>query len=299
MRFPNGYGGIVRLGGNRRKPFQVRITTGYTDTGKQQYQTLGYFAKKEDAINCLAEYNQKPYDVKAKEITFDQLYKSWKKEHFDKITVSTRNCYITAKKYCGSIDNLKFAEIRTIHLQKVIDSCSSYAIRKNIRILFNQMYKFAEKLDISNNKRYSKYIDIGKAVKVHEKKPFTEEEIQIMFKKVKEIPFLDIALIINFSGLRVMELLEVKRENVFLEDRYMIGGKKTEAGTDRVIPISKKILPFIEKYYNQGNEYLITMDGKPIPYYTYMRHIWNPAMEKLGFDHTPHERKALLCNCII
>ena len=31
MRFPNKSGGIVKNGGKRRKPYQVRITTGYTD----------------------------------------------------------------------------------------------------------------------------------------------------------------------------------------------------------------------------------------------------------------------------
>ena len=67
MRFGNGYGGIVKNGGKRRRPWQVRITKGYTDEGRQIYETLGFFEKKEEAISCLAEYNAKPYDIKAKE----------------------------------------------------------------------------------------------------------------------------------------------------------------------------------------------------------------------------------------
>ena len=142
MRFGNGYGGIVKNGGKRRRPWQVRITKGYTDEGRQIYETLGFFEKKEEAISCLAEYNAKPYDIKAKEITFEQLYNNWVNDHFDKITNSTRNCYKTAKKYCQQIDNIKFADLRTIHLQRVIDDCPKYSIRKNIRILLNMLYNF-------------------------------------------------------------------------------------------------------------------------------------------------------------
>lgn len=288
MRFPNKYGGIVKNGGKRRRPYQVRITVGWDDTGKQLYETLGFFEKKEDAINCLAEYNQKPYDIKAKEITFDQLYNNWVKDHFDSITNSTKNSYKTAKKYCKQIDNIKFCDIRTIHLQRVIDDCPKYSIRKNIRILLNMLYKYAEKLDIAD-KRYSQYIELGKPVKVYEKTPFTEEEVQLLFDNVDKIPYIDTILAMVYTGTRITELLELLTEKVHLDERYMIGGKKTEAGTDRVLPLSKKILPYIEKYYNQGNKYLITMDGKSITYAQYKKYIWNPIMDKLGLKKKPHE----------
>ena len=34
MRKPNGFGGIVKNGGARRKPYQLRKTIGYTDERK-------------------------------------------------------------------------------------------------------------------------------------------------------------------------------------------------------------------------------------------------------------------------
>ena len=34
MRLPNGYGSIIKLKGKRRKPFQVRLTKGFTDERK-------------------------------------------------------------------------------------------------------------------------------------------------------------------------------------------------------------------------------------------------------------------------
>ena len=40
FRHENGFGSITKLGGNRRKPFGVRITTGWKD-GKQVRKYLG------------------------------------------------------------------------------------------------------------------------------------------------------------------------------------------------------------------------------------------------------------------
>ena len=37
MRMSNGFGGVVKLGENRRKPFAARITSGWED-GKQKYK---------------------------------------------------------------------------------------------------------------------------------------------------------------------------------------------------------------------------------------------------------------------
>ena len=70
MRMPNGYGAVIKLSGKRRRPYQARITVGYSDIGKQLYATLGYFAKREEALCCLEEYHSSPYDIKAEKTTF-------------------------------------------------------------------------------------------------------------------------------------------------------------------------------------------------------------------------------------
>lgn len=46
MRNPNGFGGVVNLGKNRRRPFAVRITAGWTSEGKAIYKYLGYYEKE-------------------------------------------------------------------------------------------------------------------------------------------------------------------------------------------------------------------------------------------------------------
>ena len=291
MRLPNGYGGVSKLSGNRRRPYVARITVSYRDTGTPIYKTLGYFAKKEEALQELVKYNQTKYNVDQKKLTFAEIYKDWSDSHYKEISQSAINGYKMAYKKCTKIHNIRFADIRTVHLQRVIDEdCETYSIRKSVRVLLNVLYKYAMKNDIVE-KQYSKYISIGKPVKVYEKIPFSDEEIEEIWNNKDTINGIDTVLILIYTGMRINELLQIENAKMNFEERYMIGGEKTEAGRDRVIPISTKILPLIKARYNPDNKYLIVDDqGKPISYYAYKRYIWEPVMEelKLPNPHTPH-----------
>ena len=53
----------------------------------------------------------------------------------------------------------------------------------------------------------------------------------------------------------------MKREKVNIDEKWFKGGKN-EIRIDRLVPIHSKILPFVQRYYDQGGEYLITYNGK-------------------------------------
>ncbi len=42
MKNPNGYGSVVKLSGNRRKPYCARKTSGWNDKGHPIYMVIGY-----------------------------------------------------------------------------------------------------------------------------------------------------------------------------------------------------------------------------------------------------------------
>ena len=295
MRLPSGYGGIVKLKGNRRKPYQVRLTKGFTDEGKQIYMYLGYYAKRGEALEALAEYRSNPYDITRETITFAEVYKKWSNEHFKKVSSSSIERYSNAyRKYCKSLYKMRFKDIRLTHLQAVIDNCGmAHPTRASIKTLFAVLTKFAMKNDIVD-KDYAQYVDVGQREGKINRKPFTQEEIDKLFKYVDTFDYLDTILIMIYSGLRVGEMLDLRIENIHLEERYMVGGSKTEAGKNRIIPINKKIEPFIRKYYekNKDKEFLIINSlGRPMGYSNYRREKFDNIMEKLRMEHKPHDAR--------
>ena len=80
MRRGNGEGSIFKLSGKRRKPYVVRITTGYTDDGKQKYKYLGYYTKRTEEKAALRKYLTDPYDLSIKNITVIEIFEKWRKQ---------------------------------------------------------------------------------------------------------------------------------------------------------------------------------------------------------------------------
>jgi integrase len=119
------------------------------------------------------------------------------------------------------------------------------------------------------------------------KKPFTDEEVDLLWEHADE-PWVDTILIFLYSGWRISELLGMKREDVDIKAGTMKGGVKTKSGIGRLVPIHSKILPFVQRYYNQSGKYLLTYNGKKFTSSQYYA-IWGEIMNRLGMNHTPHE----------
>lgn len=256
---------------------------------------LGCFESQQEAMYALSQFNSSPYDITREKVTFEEVYKKWSDKHFTKVSKSAIENYSNAfRKYCKSLYKMRFKDIRLTHLQAVIDNCGmAYPTRAVIRTLFRVLFKFAMKNDIVE-KDYSQYIDVGKREGKLKRKPFSQEEINVFFNNVDKLEYVDTILIMIYTGLRVSELFGIKIENVHLEERYMIGGSKTEAGINRIIPIHKKIEPFIRRYYeeNKNKEYLITNAfDRQMQYSNYRREKWDNIMEKMEFKdkHLPHD----------
>ena len=57
-----------------------------------------------------------------------------------------------------------------------------------------------------------------------------------------------------YSGVRVSELLNLKKDNVYLDKHYFeIISSKTENGI-RIVPIADKVLPFYKSWYERYPE---------------------------------------------
>ena len=291
MKKANGTGSITKLSGKRRKPYIVRVTLGWEEkTGKQLRKTIGIYSSQKEANKALADYLDTPYDIELSNISFKDVYNNWSKSKYQKVSHSAILGYQSAYDNVEKLHNMKIKDIKTKHLQEAMDNCSrGQATKKKIKYLFGQMFAYALQNDIIS-KDYSQFVDIGKDTTENKREPFSNKEIELLWKHLYDIEFIDTILIMIYSGFRIGELLELKVENIDLTNRIMTGGLKTEAGKNRLVPIHPKILPLIEKRYNKEQKYLIiNFKDNQMKYDNYYKEKFLPIMEQLNMKHRPHD----------
>lgn len=292
MRNPNGYGTIYKLSGKRRRPYIVRKTTGWEMVNgrlKQLYDTIGYYATRPEAMKALSDYNSNPYSIETATVTFQELYEKLMSRKTDKISYSNTKGYAMAFNICSSLHELKFVDIRTDHMQKIIDTCGKgYGTLRKIKVLFNQLYDYAMENDVVS-KSYSDYVKLPENEEESTRIPFPDDEIKILWDNLNTIDFIDTILIMIYSGLRIGELLIIKNADININERYMRGGIKTAAGKNRVIPINKKILPLIQNRMGSSEYLILNNFGKKMKYDNYKREKWERIMTDLSMKHNPHD----------
>lgn len=293
MRNANGYGSIIKLGGKRRKPYAVRVTAGWTESGKQVLKYLSYHEKKADAVKALAIYNSDPYDIEIANITFAQVFEKWSERGFEQLSESAAGTYRSAYKHCHPLYGTKFRELNTDALQAVIDGITAHSMVGFTKQLMVKLYNFAMERDIVN-KNYAEFIVLPKRQEPKkEKTPFTDAEIEVLWQNVGKVKYVDLVLILLYTGMRVNELLFMEKVNVHVDKRYMVGGLKTEAGKKRIIPMHHRIVPLIEKCMNESTcETLFTNNhGTPLKYSSFIRHHWGHILELVESEHTVHDTR--------
>ena len=314
MKLPNGFGNVSKLPGKRRKPWRARKTVGWdmdmsAMTVKQKFLTVGYYETRQEAIQALAEYNANPFAIQTT-ITFAEVYERWSERKFEEISRSNINGYQASFKLCSNIYDVKFADIKLSHLQGVVDSSGrNYPTLKKLKILFNQLFDYAVMNEIiGRDKHIAEYVDIGKPQKSDKHFRFTKEEIDTMWLWSKKNEYIQVILMLIYSGVRPGELFAVKKEFVNLEEKsfYIEKGKNDNA--IRKVPIHEKVYPYFE-YWMQKNdsEYLITqLNGREFRFNTnhgqYTESYWKPLLLDMGIlqykndkgetkEHTPDDTR--------
>lgn len=297
MKNPNGYGSITKLKGNRRKPYIVRISSGRifdNSTGKIKLtrSILGYYPTRKEAMQALAEYNTKPYDLKAKGLTLEDIYEMWKKEKFPSLADRSVANYKAAYNYMSTCKDMPIRDLRKAHLQNSINCCSAgYATKKNIRTLYHQLFDYAIQNDIVE-KNYAEFLDIGERVAKIKRTVFTETEIQKLWNNLDRMEYIDTVLILIYSGMRIGELLEMQNCNVDIDKRTMQIVRAKNKSSLRTVPIHDKILPLVERYKKLEKTALVpNTDGNYFTYTNYQQKKWKHIMEQLEMSHLPHDTR--------
>lgn len=240
--------------------WRAEATLGYRDK-KRVYRTKSGFKTKKEALAYIPTLRADPIGVNSK-IKFADLYELWSVPHYKKIGKDTENGYRAAYRHCEPIYYKTFVDLKTQDLQAVVDACAlSRRTKADIKSLLGNLYKYAIENDYCN-KNYATFIKLPPKEK-SKKDAFTADERKTLWADYRAgNEFTGAILVMIYTGMRYGEISRIKKENVHLQERYMIGGIKTKAGIDRVIPICEKIYPIVAKMYLSGKKKILEMHEK-------------------------------------
>ncbi len=310
MRNPNGYGGVSRLPGRRRRPYRARVTSEWVlaEDGHriQRYLTLGYFATQVEAIRALAEYNADPYSAVSRQVTFREVFDRWSETYFEKYP-GTRRLTLCAMGFCRSLWDRPMRDLRAAQLQEVINAMEgkSRGYQSKVRSLMHLLYKYAMSRDIVD-RDWSGYVELTAPERDSPRVTFRREEIRRLWAlrasggpvpgetaAYRGLGLLDSVLVLLYTGLRVGELLALRREDIDVPGRSIdLRGTKTKAARRRV-PLHREIVPVVEDLLARGKrEFFIEgPSGGQMTYGQYKYGWFDKVMAALGLRHTPHDTR--------
>ena len=220
-------------------------------------------------------------------ITLRQLFNEWLPIHSQSISNSAVKSYHIAFKHISNIADMPITDIHFQHLQNVINSMHvkglSYSSCKKVRTLLNQLFNYAIIKDypITN---YVIHLTLGPNIPTIRRRVFTRQQINKLWEV--DTSYSHMILILLYTGLRIGELLNLRRQDINRRSSYLIiRHAKTKAGEGRIIPIHHRIMPLIEQIYCGVDDCLFT-----ISYTTFRKH-FQDIMKQLNCKHTIHDTR--------
>lgn len=285
MKLPNHYGTITKLSGNRRRPFIIREG----NSGHQK--AIGYAITREEALILLAKYNKNPWDIEADKITLQELYELWVEKRAIKLGIKNFQVLKSAYNHCKMYANCRYNQIKSFQMQEAIDNCGlGYSTQAQIKNLWGHLDRFASELDVIS--KMCSTLLTSDPIPETTKTIFTDEEVSKIWGVYNEgnTPFIDSVIFFLYTGFRISEFLKLRIQSVNVEERTIIGGTKTAAGKNRIVPIHSKIWGIVKRRMDESRSGFLFENslGKhltPSAYYD----IWENLMKALEMNHTPHE----------
>ena len=275
LKRANGTGTVSKLQGRRKRPW-VAAKSGVI---------VGYYDKKTSALEALARLQGRSLD-EIYNWTFKEVYEAWKDEHFRDIGAKGTESYERAYDIFEPLHERKFRELRTADYQAVIDqySAKSYSTLSKFKQLVTQMSQWGIRQELITT-NFASFVKLPENVK-KEKEIFSADEIKKIEKDGSQEARLVLMMI--YTGMRIGELFGLRTENV--HETYVIGGEKTKAGRNRIIPIRSEGRKYFAEFKERAKgELLISgYEGQKVAA-NFRNRDYYPLLERLGIPKkTPH-----------
>lgn len=293
-RRARGSGSIAIDKRNHHSPYVARAVPAIKGT-RGAY--IGSFPTKKEAQAAIEAYEAgKHPDLY--NATVSDIYELWSAKHFETLTASGIGGYTAAFGDISDLHRAKMRDIKTADFQRCVDTVAEKYSRskcEKVRQLCSQLCKYAMQNDLID-KNYAQFIVLPKEKK-SEKVTFTDAEITLLWQHSDDNS-VRLVLFMIYTGFRIGEVAEIKPDDVHLEQGYIIGGIKTDAGKDRIVPLP----PSIPEIVGFVRSWLDAPELSPfgVPKNSLRQYWFYPALSELGIidpsEYDPKTRKNVYKN---
>ena len=240
LKASSGNGSITRMSGTRRKPWLLRMPIPDPHTGITVMKAVGTYVTREEAEAVRAEMMKRPA-TPYQDSTLQDCFRMFKdSREYKSRSDKARELYDIAWKYLRPLWHFKLAALYAQDFQNILDKMDDNGLSQSMlekeRTLISKLYRTAIGWRVVDANLASVLKVEGR--KSPEREIFTDEQVTLILSQ-KNTPTGQMVIALLACGVRIYELLHFKHEDFHRTESgaYLIGGCKTEAGRNRIIPI--------------------------------------------------------------
>ncbi len=290
----NGTGTAYKVG----KTWVAEVTLGFRmdeDGIVRRVKNRKYgFRTKKEALDYLPTLQGQ--QRREKDITWQQLYERWLPTH--RASESTAACYKAAENHFRQIEFMKVKDVEIEDLQDCIDSCPrGKGTQTRMKVLAGLLYKYAVPREIAKL-NLAQYLVVGGETGAA-RESFTGEQIERIKRQIGKIPHAEYIYCMCYLGFRPSEFFALDVSAFDRVNHTLTGGAKTEAGKNRIVTISPKVLPYVEAAAGDrtSGPLFCNSDGEVYANYQFRADVFYPVLKAAGIEnpvvsgrhkYTPH-----------
>lgn len=235
----NGQGTVFKRGNTYRAQLTLY------ENGRRFTKTKSGFKTKREAAEWCAENSR--FTAEHTSPTFKQVYKERSETHYQRISKKKAESYKHAYDCSTSLYSKKFSSIGLRHFQAIVNAQKdSYYARKVFKSVYSMMSDYAIKCGYTTN-NLAKLIELPN-MKKPTKRSYTPEEVAALRAYYEQTGnlFAGAALIMIFTGMRWGEISTISPDSIHIDEGYLMGGIKTDAGKQGEILLIPQIRPIVQ-----------------------------------------------------
>ena len=165
------------------------------------------------------------------------------------------------------LHNKNFCQLKIKEVETEIKK-KNQPMQRKMKVLMHFLLDYALREEVVDGAKYNELyaVKIDSAEKSEKHYPFSQEEIDKLWKVADNDIYIQFILMCIYCGCRCGDMAKVLKADVQLEKNCFWIQKGKTASARRAVPIHKKTKKFFENWLNKNDaEYLITrLDGKPM-----------------------------------